>query len=281
MSTLYIVGTPIGNLEDISMRALRILGEVDFILCEDTRVTGKLLAHYKINTPAISYHQHSDEKKIDQILQLLAEGKDLAMVADAGTPGISDPGGKLVQAVIDKFNTGEDDTRPVKIESVPGPSAVTAALSISGIPTDKFIFMGFPPNKKGRQTFLKKVIESEYPVVVYESKYRIIKLLEELDKLNREIIKKAENQEDEITNYLSSAAFAKGGELRITNKYKKAKFQKEDDKEKLIPVTSVVVCRELSKMHETVYRGELKNIIEKIKQSQNDQKGEFVVIIGK
>lgn len=268
MSTLYIVGTPIGNLEDISMRALRILGEVDFILCEDTRVTGKLLEHYKVKTPTVSYHQHSDENKINYIIKLLEDGKDLAMVADAGTPGISDPGGKLIQAVMERLDG------KAKIESVPGPSAVTAALSISGIPTDRFVFMGFPPHKKGRQTFLQKVIASEYPVVLYESKYRIIKLLEELEKMNRDIIKKAEIKDSELmTNF----------QFQMTNKNQKSKFQKEskEEEKKLIPVTSVVVCRELSKMHETVYRGELKNIIEKIKQSQNDQKGEFVVIIGK
>lgn len=252
MSTLYIVATPIGNLEDISMRALRILGEVDFILCEDTRVTGKLLAHYNIKTPMISYHQHSDIKKTEHILDLLGKGKNLALVSDAGTPGISDPGGKLIQAVIDKF--GDD----VEIESVPGPSAVTAALSISGIPTDKFIFMGFPPHKKGRQTFIKKILESEWPVVVYESKHRIIKFLEELDKIadNRQQIVDEDEYEDEIKNY----------KIKKQNKSK---------------ITSVVVCRELSKMHETVYRGDIKTIIEKIKNNKDDQKGEFVVIIGK
>jgi len=239
---LYIAGTPIGNLEDISLRALRILGEVDFILCEDTRVTKKLLEHYKINTPTISYHQHSDMKKVGYILGLLKEGKSLALVSDAGTPGISDPGGKLVQAVIDEF--GDD----IKIEAVPGPSATTAALSISGIPTDKYIFMGFPPHKKGRQTFLEKIATSEFPVVIYESKHRIIKFLEEIENLNKRIEK--ENEELE-------------------------------KKERKRPVTSVVVCRELSKMHETVYRGDIKKIIEKIKNHKDDQKGEFVVIIGK
>ena len=240
---LYIVGTPIGNLEDISLRALRIMGEVDFILCEDTRVTKKLLNHYKIDTPTISCHQHSDDNKIKQILGLLEDGKDLALVSDAGTPGISDPGGKLVQAIIDKF--GED----MKIESVPGPSAVTAALSISGIPTDKFIFMGFPPHKKGRQTFLKKIIASEFPVVVYESKHRIIKFLEEL-------------------NYISNnpePVLEDGKGVKRENK----------------KLTSVIVCRELSKMHETIYRGDIEKITEKIKSDKNDQRGEFVVIIGK
>ena len=223
------------------MRALRILGEVDFVLCEDTRVTKRLLEHYKIDTPTISCHQHSDEKKIGEILDLLAGGKNLALVSDAGTPGISDPGGKLVQAVIEKF--GDD----VNIESVPGPSAVTAALSISGIPTDKFIFMGFPPHKKGRQTFIKKVIASDFPVVVYESKHRILKLLEELRQA------------------------AKNWEVVDKDKVEKKK----------IDLTSIIVCRELSKMHETVYRGDLKNIINKIKDNKDDQKGEFVVIVGK
>ncbi len=152
MPTLYIVATPTGNLEDISMRALRILGEVDFILCEDTRVTRVLLDHYHIKTPTISYHQHSSESKVKEVIDLLARGKNLALVSDAGTPGISDPGGRLIQAVIERLGS------EVAIESVPGPSAITAALSISGIPTDKFVFMGFPPHKKGRQTFIKKIM---------------------------------------------------------------------------------------------------------------------------
>ncbi len=298
MSILYIVATPIGNLEDISLRALRVLGEVDFILCEDTRVTGKLLAHYKIKTPAISFHQHSDLKKINYILSLLEGGKDLALVTDAGTPGISDPGGLLVQAALEKF---DDDVHPVKsryagispkaklfngvkIESVPGPSAVTAALSISGIPTDKFVFMGFPPHKKGRQTFLKKILESEWPVVVYESKHRIIKFLEELDKLNKSRFINKEKQDYQIQNYklqITPAASRVRGQANY-KQIPKSKFQISKDKlEKLKSVSSVVVCRELSKMHETVYRGELKSIIEKIKTDKDAQRGEFTVIVGK
>jgi 16S rRNA (cytidine1402-2'-O)-methyltransferase len=237
---LYIVGTPIGNLEDISMRAIRILSEVDFVLCEDTRNTSVLLRHYNINTPMISYHQHSDDIKVDQVLKLLEQGKDLALVTDAGTPGISDPGGVLVARVIEKF--GDD----IKIESVPGPSAVTAALSISGVPTDKFIFMGFPPHKKGRQTFIRRVIESDYPVAVYESKHRILKFLDEL---------KAEKD-------------------RVGYE------EDEDVKKKKKNLSSVVVCRELSKMHETVYRGNIEDIIAKINATPDDQKGEFVVIVG-
>lgn len=254
MATLFIVGTPIGNLEDISMRALRILSEVDFILCEDTRVTAKLLQHYKVDTPTVSYHEHSKAGKVDYILKLLEQGKNLALVSDAGTPGISDPGGKLVARVLEKF--GDD----IKIESVPGPSAATAALSISGIPTDKFIFMGFPPHKKGRQTFLEKIVDSEFPAVVYESKHRIIKFLEELENINKKI--KQRNKE-------------------IDTEIEKGLKKKKEIEEKKKIVTSVVVTRELSKMHETVYRGELGGIIEKIKDNKDDQKGEFVVIIGK
>jgi 16S rRNA (cytidine1402-2'-O)-methyltransferase len=262
MPTLYIIGTPIGNLEDVSLRALRILSEVDFILCEDTRVTRKLLEHYNIKTRTISYHQHSDELKTEHILSLLAEGKNLALVSDAGTPGISDPGGKLVEAVVKKFNS-EEGVKNVAVESVPGPSAVTAALSISGIPTDKFIFMGFPPHKKGRQTFLEKIADSEYPIVVYESKHRIIKFLNELDVLNKRI--KADNKELE-----------KNIQRSVSGKEQKALAELKKS-----PLTSIVVCRELSKMHETVYRGELESIIKKIQDNQDDQKGEFAVIIGK
>ncbi len=246
---LYIVATPIGNLEDISLRALRILREVDFILCEDTRVTKKLLDHYDIKAKTMSYHQHSDQIKNDYVINLMKEGKDLALVSDAGTPAISDPGGKLVAAVVEEFG---DDAR---VESVPGPSAVTAALSISGIPTDKFVFMGFAPNKKGRMTFIKKIIKSEYPVVVYESKHRIIKFLEELKKLAEEYNKNVEK----------------------INK----KVIKNSEKLKEVFLTSVVVCREISKMHEIVYRGGIDEMIEKIKNAEAGQKGEFVVIVGK
>lgn len=241
MSILYIVATPIGNLEDISMRAIRILSEVDFVLCEDTRVTSRLLNHYDIKTKTISFHQHSDEKKMDYAVELLSQGKNLALVSDAGTPGISDPGGKLVEAVLERL--GDD----VQVESVPGPSAVTAALSISGISTDKFVFMGFPPHKKGRQTFIFNILKSEYPVVVYESKHRIIKFLEEL-----KVMSDAHNRDD----------------VELDKKTPKLK-----------KVSSIVVCRELSKMHETVYRGDLESITEKIKENKDDQRGEFVVIV--
>lgn len=175
MSILRIVATPIGNLEDLTLRALRTLKESDYVLCEDTRVTRKLLNHYEIKTPTISYHQHSGDIKVDKIISLLREGKNLALVTDAGTPGISDPGSKLVSVVRKEFG------RDVLIESVPGVAALTAAISISGAGFDRFLFLGFLPNKKGRQTMLREIMASEYPVVLYESKHRIIKLLEELE----------------------------------------------------------------------------------------------------
>lgn len=264
MPTLYIVATPIGNLEDISLRALRILGEVDLILCEDTRVTKKLLDHYHITTSTISYHQHSTKERVDEIINQLSQGRNIALVSDAGTPGISDAGGKLISQAIEKL--GDD----VRIESIPGPSAVTAALSISGLPTDKFIFLGFPPHKKGRQTFLKKVIDSEFPVIIYESKHRIIKFLEELKVAADVQAEQLKQAREEKISLISNDKF------QISKQTQNSK-----DKNKQISLTSVVVCRELSKMHETVYRGKLENIIDKIKQNKDDQRGEFVVIIGR
>ena len=181
MSTLYIVSTPIGNLEDISKRALRILSEVDLILCEDTRSTKKLLDNYKIKTQTLSYHQHSKLQKIDYIISLLRQGENLALVSDAGTPGISDPGNELVKKVVELLS------EQVKIIAIPGPSALTAAAGISGFPMDKFSFLGFPPAKKKRKKFFEEVLNSKYPVILYESPYRIIKTLEELKNLNSKL----------------------------------------------------------------------------------------------
>jgi 16S rRNA (cytidine1402-2'-O)-methyltransferase len=180
MSVLRIVATPIGNLEDITLRALRVLKESDYILCEDTRVTGKLLSHYQIKTPTISFHQHSGEIKIDKLMSLLKDDKNLALVTDAGTPGISDPGSKLVSIVREEL--GER----VLIESVPGVSALATAVSISGVGFDRFLFLGFLPHKKGRQTMLKEIFACEYPSVVYESKHRVLKLMEELILMSRD-----------------------------------------------------------------------------------------------
>jgi 16S rRNA (cytidine1402-2'-O)-methyltransferase len=166
------VATPIGNMGDITLRALETLKNVDFILCEDTRVAKKLLDRYKISKSTISYHHHSDAKKVLEIKKMIIDGKNLALVTDAGTPGISDPGNLLI-AELCKNN-------PPEIVPIPGACAAIAALSVSGFPTDKFIFMGFPPHKNKRQKYFKEVAESEETVVFYESGHRIKKCLGDL-----------------------------------------------------------------------------------------------------
>lgn len=169
--TLYIVATPIGNLEDITLRALRILGEVNVIFCEDTRITKRLLERHNLNTQLKSLNARSEQGKTNEVLGHLEKGESVAYVSDAGTPTVSDPGSMLVSAVRE---TG------FKVEVIPGPSAVTAALSITGVPASEFLFLGFLPHKKGRQTLLKEIGESKRTVVLYESTHRILKLLEEL-----------------------------------------------------------------------------------------------------
>lgn len=180
MPTLYIVATPIGNLEDITLRAIRVLGEADAILCEDTRVTSKLLAKYKIQKTLISYHSHSKLAKVEKVFELLEEGKNLALVSDAGTPCISDPGVMLVAQVRERFGN------EVNIIPIPGPSAVISALSASGLPSSEFLFLGFLPHKKGRETLFKEIAASERTVAFYESPHRILKALESLRKFSPE-----------------------------------------------------------------------------------------------
>lgn len=174
--TLYVTATPIGNLEDITLRALRILKEADWVACEDTRVTKKLLNHFKINTPAISFHQHSKFTKIGWIIGQLKSGKNIALVTDAGTPGISDPGNILV---------AECTKNEIKVVPIPGASALTALASVSGINMQKFVFLAFPPHKKGKETFFKEAAESKYPVIYYESPHRFIKNLELLSSIKK------------------------------------------------------------------------------------------------
>jgi 16S rRNA (cytidine1402-2'-O)-methyltransferase len=227
MATLYIISTPIGNLDDISLRALRTLKEVDLILCEDTRVTKKLLSRYNIKTKTLSYHQHSELKKTNYVLELLKEGKNLALVSDAGTPGISDPGNRLIEEVIKSFGERVD------VVPIPGPSAITALASIVGFAMHKFLFLGFPPAKKKRKKYFEKVVNSEYPVIFFESPHRILKTLSELS--------------SEI-------------------KARSLLFE-------------VVVGRELTKKFETVYRGNIDEIIEKVEEDKI--KGEFVVAVSK
>jgi len=174
MSTFYIVATPIGNLEDITLRALRILKEVDLILCEDTRTTRVLLNKYEIKTPTSSYHAQSKLSKIDSVITMLKEGKNIALVSDAGTPAISDPGSLLIQKVREEL--GDE----VVISPIPGPSALISALSASGLTGGAFTFYGFLPHKKGRETLFKTIAESELISAFYESPHRIEKTLESL-----------------------------------------------------------------------------------------------------
>jgi len=186
MSTLYVMATPIGNLEDITLRALRILKEVDFILCEDTRQTLKLLNRFEIKKHLISYHQHSNLQKMDDIVGLLREGKNLALVSDAGTPALSDPGGVLIEKIIEELGDS------VKIVPVPGASALTTIASVAGLPTDKFVFLGFLPHKKGRQSLFNFIKESDRTIIFYESPHRILKtlntLIEVLDEKRRIVV---------------------------------------------------------------------------------------------
>lgn len=180
MAAFYVVGTPIGNLEDITIRALRVLKEVDLILCEDTRVTKRLLAKYDIATPTMSYHAQSKLAKIDKILASLEEGKNLALVSDAGTPCISDPGVLLVSQILVSNVKGQ--MSKVDIVPIPGPSALVTALSAAGISVAEFTFLGFLPHKKGRETLFKEIAESKRVMAFYESPHRIEKALESLEK---------------------------------------------------------------------------------------------------
>lgn len=173
---LYIVATPIGNLEDITLRAIKILKEANIVACEDTRTTKKLLNHFGIQTPIISFHQHSRPGKIHHLINKLKSGQNIALVTEAGTPGISDPGNILVAEAV-KNN--------IKVAPIPGPSALGALISAAGIDTQKFIFLSFPPHKKGREKFFKEIVKSKYPIVYYESPHRLIKNLELLISLNR------------------------------------------------------------------------------------------------
>jgi 16S rRNA (cytidine1402-2'-O)-methyltransferase len=171
---LYIVATPIGNMEDITLRALRILKEVDTILCEDTRETKKILSRYEIDKPTLSYHSQSKLSKVEKIFELLEAGRDLALVSDAGTPTISDPGCMLVDQVRAHF--GERIT----IVPIPGASAVLSALSVSGFPSSEFVFLGFLPHKKGRETLFREITSSKRTIVFYESPHRMEKTLASL-----------------------------------------------------------------------------------------------------
>ncbi|MEJ2398043.1 MAG: 16S rRNA (cytidine(1402)-2'-O)-methyltransferase [Gammaproteobacteria bacterium] len=217
-NSLYIVSTPIGNLGDITIRALETLKEADFIACEDTRVTGFLLNQFQIKKELVSLNANNESKKADYILDRIEKGENCALVSDAGTPAISDPGIRLISAAV---------KRGISIITIPGPSAVTAALTLSGLPTDSFIFEGFIPQKKGRQKKLKELSGEKRTIVVYESVYRIEKLINELNEF--------------------------------------------------MPERLIVVCREITKKFEEVWRGYPRDILDTL--NERTIKGEFVIVI--
>lgn len=189
---LYILATPIGNLEDISLRSLRLLREADLILCEDTRTSGILLKHFEIRQPLQSYHKFNEHQITERVIQQLEAGKNIALISDAGTPGISDPGFLLARAAVEAG---------IPIDAPPGATALIPALVKSGLPCDRFCFEGFLPQKKGRQTRLKELATESRTMVFYESPYRVVKSLEELGQycgadrrasVSRELTKKFE-----------------------------------------------------------------------------------------
>ena len=215
MSKLFLVPTPIGNLEDITFRSVRILNEADLILAEDTRTSGKLLKHFDIKTPMQSFHMHNEHKVLDKMIDKLKLGIKIALISDAGTPGISDPGFLLVRACVEQG---------IETECLPGATALIPALVQSGFPTDRFIFEGFLPPKKGRQTRLKLWSEETRTIVFYESPHKIVKTLSQLQEfvrgdrrlsVSRELSKKFEETVRGTVNELI---------LHFTNKAPKGEF---------------------------------------------------------
>jgi|TARA_B110000858_G_C17787185_1_gene467829 16S rRNA (cytidine1402-2'-O)-methyltransferase len=216
---LDVVPTPIGNLKDITERALEVLRSADLILAEDTRTTGKLLRHYDIDRPIRSFHLHNEHRAVDAIVEQINTGLNYALCSDAGTPAISDPGFLLVRACVDAG---------INVSCLPGATAFVPALVVSGLPCDRFAFEGFLPHKKGRQKRLQAILEESRTTVLYESPHRVIKLLEEIIKYEC-------------------------GDRRI------------------------VLCREISKLHEEVVRGSVEEVLERFKEKA--PRGEFVVVI--
>jgi 16S rRNA (cytidine1402-2'-O)-methyltransferase len=171
MATLYVVATPIGNLDDLSVRATATLKAVDGVVCEDTRVTAKLLAHVGVKKSLYAWHQRSPQAVAEKVVRLLGEGQNLALVSDAGTPGINDPGGILVEAALKQGHA---------VVPIPGANAAIAALSVSGFPAEQFRYLGFAPHKKGRTTFFHDLITVPEAIVFYEAKFRIVKALTQM-----------------------------------------------------------------------------------------------------
>lgn len=219
---LYFVPTPIGNLEDITFRAIKVLKEVDYILCEDTRTSGVLLKHFEISKPLKSYHLHNEHQATERVIQDLKEGKDIAIITDAGTPGISDPGYLLSKACADEN---------ISTICLPGATAFVPALVVSGLPNNEFVFAGFLPAKKGRQTKLKQLAEESRSIVLYESPHKINTTLEQIKtyfgtdtkvSLSREISKKFEETKrgsiDELIEFSKSKTIKGEIVLVINNK---------------------------------------------------------------
>lgn len=199
MSILYIVATPIGNLEDITLRALDVLRKVDVIVAEDKRVTIKLLNKFEIEKKLLVWQQHSSQHDWQKIKNELSAGHDLAYVSDAGTPGIADPGGQLIQKVLADFPD-------VQIVPIAGPSALSSIISVAGIQMDRFTFLGFLPHKKGRQTMIDMIKKEELPVIFFESVHRIIKALEQLSDCSKHLIVGRELSKQFETIYRGTAS---------------------------------------------------------------------------
>lgn len=236
---LRIVATPIGNLEDITLRALRVLREADVVACEDTRNTTKLLTHFDIHTPTISFHAHSGESGFSRILSLIEEGKYVALVSDAGTPGVSDPGLELVSYVREEFGSSA-------VETIPGPSALTAALAIAGMRAASFTFYGFLPLKKGREKIVKEIVASERASIFYESPHRIVKAV------------------NLLITFLEEAGESGGPVSRQGG---------------AISARRVGVFRELTKLHEDAFVGTAREVLSYLEEDPNHQRGEFVVVV--
>jgi 16S rRNA (cytidine1402-2'-O)-methyltransferase len=239
LGKLTLVATPIGNMGDITYRAVQTLSLSDFIVCEDTRTTNNLLKFYNIvnkdgsNKSLLTFHANSSEREIEKIIKLLKEGNQIAYVSDAGTPTISDPGVLLVQKILEINESASNNEEHVLIESLPGPSAITLAYSLSGLSGNSFVFYGFMPHKKGRETFVKEVLNNEMTCIFYESVHRIEKMLEQFQ--------------------------ASQNELNIQKQY--------------------IICRELTKIYQEVIRGDLDYVIKYFKDNPDKIRGEFVVIV--
>lgn len=237
---LYIIPTPIGNLEDITLRAIRILKEVDIILAEDTRTSGNLLRHLGIEKRLFAHHQHNEHKTVTMIAERIANGEKIALVTDAGTPGISDPGFLLVRECI---------AHGIEVECLPGPTAFVPALVVSGLPCDTFCFEGFLPQKKGRQTKIKSLVQEQRTMVFYESPHRLVKALEQFAEyfgeerkasVSRELSKMFEENKrgtlKELADYFKSKTVkgeivivVAGAEVEKTKKEKKHNQNEEED----------------------------------------------------